>query len=95
MKPRSEKEITASIRAFLKAHGIFHWKAWQGLGSHKGVADIIGIYDKKFFAIEVKTLKGKLSDHQRLFLSKVALNGGLAIVARSVEDVANRFGIEV
>ena len=42
-KPQTEKEITASIRALLKAFGIFHWKVWQGLGSQKGVSDIIGM----------------------------------------------------
>ena len=42
-KPQTEKEITASIRALLKVFGIFHWKVWQGLGSEKGVSDIVGI----------------------------------------------------
>ena len=42
-KPQTEKEITASIRTLLKAFGIFHWKVHQGLGSQKGVSDIIGM----------------------------------------------------
>ena len=42
-KPQTEKEITASIRTLLKAFGIFHYKNWQGLGSQKGVSDIIGM----------------------------------------------------
>ncbi len=53
----------------------------------KGVSDIIGIFDGKFLAIEVKTEKGKLSEHQVEFLDRVRENGGIAIVARSVEDV--------
>jgi penicillin-binding protein-related factor A (putative recombinase) len=93
LKPRSEKEITASIRAYLKAHGIFHWKAWQGLGSQKGVSDIIGIYDGKFFAIEVKTEKGKLSKHQHMFLRAVIDAGGNGIIARSVDDVINKLAL--
>jgi len=89
MKPQLEKEITKAIRGYLKLRQVFHWKVWQGLGSHKGVADIIGIYNGKFLAIEVKTKKGKLSDHQRTFLQAVEDEGGIAIVARSVEDVIN------
>jgi len=93
-KPRSEKEITASIRAYLKAHGIFHWKVWQGLGSQKGVSDIVGLYDGKFFACEVKTEKGKLSEHQAKFLKMVVINGGNGFVARSLEDVVQNLGMK-
>ena len=53
-KPRSEKEITASIRALLEAFRIFHY--------------------------------------QRMFLKIVKMAGGIAIVARSVEDVALHLG---
>lgn len=112
-KPPTEKIITANIKRFLKFIGFFHWKVWQGLGSAKGVSDIIGIKtytidelikmemskshaDVKralntkvgvFVAIEVKTAKGKLSDHQRNFLKSVQDAGGIAIMARKVEDV--------
>ena len=93
-KPQTEKEITASIRTLLKAFGIFHYKNWQGLGSQKGVSDIVGIYKGKFLAIEVKTEKGKLNDHQSKFLILVKQNGGIAIVARSVHDVFKGLGLE-
>lgn len=93
IKPQTEKEITARIRLVLKNHGIFHWKVWQGLGSQKGVSDIVGIFKGRFFALEVKTVKGRLSDYQRLFLSEVAMNGGIAFVARSVDDVIDKFGL--
>ena len=95
MKPKlqTEKEITASIRMVLRTFGIFHWKVWQGLGSEKGVSDIIGIYKGKFLAIEVKTEKGRLSKHQEEFLDHVVWNGGIAIVARSVDDVFEGLGI--
>ncbi len=92
-KPQSEKEITASIRSMLKAFGIFHYKNWQGLGSQKGVSDIIGIYKGRFFAIEVKTEKGKLNKHQEEFLDLVKWNGGIALVARSADDVFEGLGI--
>ena len=93
-KPQTEKEITASIRTLLKAFGIFHWKVWQGLGSQKGVSDIIGIHKSRFFAIEVKTAKGKLNNHQQDFLQAVKKNGGIGLVARSAHDVFEGLGLE-
>ena len=92
-KPQTEKEITASIRTLLKTFGIFHWKVWQGLGSQKGVSDIIGIHKGKFLAIEVKTEKGKLNDNQEHFLRLVNKNGGIGFVARSAHDVFEGLGI--
>ena len=88
-KPPLEKDITRQIRAYLNMRGIWHFKVWQGLGSVKGVADIIGIYKCRPLAIEVKTFKGKLSYHQDRFLATWKREGGIAIVARSVEDVEN------
>jgi hypothetical protein len=39
-----------------------------------------------FLAIEVKGEKGKTTDQQRNFIARVLADGGLAGVARSVED---------
>lgn len=83
----SEKEITNQIRSLLRQFGIFHWKAWQGLGSTPGVPDILGVYKGLFLGIEVKTLRGKLSPHQENFIAKIKDEGGIAFVARSVDDV--------
>ncbi len=101
-KPQSEKEITASIRALLKAFGIFHYKNWQGLGSQKGVSDIIGIHKGKFLAIEVKredaldcpyNCNHIICEKQKLFLFAVSDAGGIALVARSADDVFEGLGI--
>lgn len=56
----------------------------------KGVADILGIYQGKPLAIEVKSKKGRLSEFQKTFLIRFHAQGGIAIVARSVDDVENR-----
>ena len=69
-------------KIFLKKHG---------LGEMLGVADIIGCKQGRFFAIEVKSPKGVLSDHQKEFLLRVQASGGIAIVARSVSDVIHAF----
>lgn len=55
----------------------------------KGVSDIIGIYQGRFLSIEVKSNTGKLSIDQKEWLKDVEFNGGIAFVARSVEDVVN------
>jgi hypothetical protein len=55
----------------------------------KGVSDILGVQKGagRFFAIEVKAPKGRLSLDQEAFLEAVRASGGLGIVARSIEDV--------
>jgi penicillin-binding protein-related factor A (putative recombinase) len=52
-----------------------------------GVSDILGLYEGKFLAIEVKSKTGKLSPEQFSFISEINSRGGLAFMARSVEDV--------
>ncbi|HBJ74611.1 MAG TPA: hypothetical protein DDY86_03620 [Syntrophaceae bacterium] len=93
-KPQSEKEITKAIRFVLRTLGIFHWKVWQGLGSVPGVPDIIGIYKGRMLGIEVKTAGGKISKHQQHFIDMIKREGGIAFVARSVQDVVDHLGVK-
>ena len=53
----------------------------------KGLSDIIGMWKGKFFAIEVKDWKGEVSAEQQHFIEIVKRLGGIAFVARSLEDV--------
>lgn len=69
------------------------------VGLCKGSADLIGLKPvvvteemlgrtlAQFAAIEVKTPRGKLSEHQARFLAFVESKGGLALLARSVRDI--------
>lgn len=52
-----------------------------------GTADILGIVRGRPLAIEVKSEKGRLSEHQKIFLLDFSSNGGVALVARSYQDV--------
>lgn len=52
-----------------------------------GVSDILGIYKTRMLAVEVKSQTGRLSAAQKLFLKEIERYGGIAIVARSIEDV--------
>ena len=93
MKEIPEKEVTKQIRRLLKSIGVFHWKQIGALGLPKGISDILGIYEGRFLAIEVKRPGGRLSQYQKEFLKRVRDEGGIAIVARSVDDVIDGLGI--
>lgn len=96
-----EGKIEKQILVWLMWKGILAWKVKtmgtydQRLGRYrkssplyrKGVSDIHGIYRGKPFAIECKSKKGVLSVEQKLFIQDYERHGGIAIVARSVEDV--------
>lgn len=56
-------------------------------GLCKGSSDLIGIYEGRFLAIEVKTPKGRATKHQMNFLNAVNAAGGIGFIAKSPEDV--------
>jgi len=90
----SEHDITVAIRQLLKSVGVFHWKVAQGLGCVPGVPDIIGVYQGRMLGIEVKTERGIVSDHQQRFIEAINREGGIAFVARSVDDVIEGMGLQ-
>lgn len=60
----------------------------QGLGAKRGIADIIGLLPNgRLLAIEVKTSKGKITGNQEMFLDAINQNKGIAIIARSTDDL--------
>lgn len=89
-----EKHITQAIRGLLRSLNIFHWKEHGGLGSAPGVPDIVGCYQGRMLAIEVKTDRGRVSEHQQRFIDSINAAGGLAFVARSVDDVIVALGVQ-
>jgi hypothetical protein len=96
MKPPKirETDITQGIRNLLKTFGIFHWKNHGGPMGAKGVSDILGCYQGKMLAIEVKTAAGHTSPEQDRFLQNVNDAGGIGFVARSIEDVIEKLGLQ-
>ena len=97
----SERQIEIQILEYLNLKGIFAWKV-KTMGTFDPVAkkfrtpskyyitgqpDISAIYQGKFIGIEVKSKTGKASRNQLAFLQRIRENGGIAIIARSVEDV--------
>ena len=98
----TEKEIENAILDYLALLPGCYWKnntvgvydpikkVHRKPGKHhrNGVSDILGVDSSgRFIAIEVKTLKGRVSENQKLFLEDINKHGGLGFVARSVDDV--------
>lgn len=98
-----EKSIENSILHWLNMSGIFAWKNQSvGIFDPvkkiyrksnnpfhiKGVSDVLGILpDGKLLAIEVKSKTGKASPEQLEFIEKIKKSGGVAFVARSLDEV--------
>lgn len=69
-------------KVFRRKNSIYHIR---------GVSDILGVYAGKPVAIEVKSKVGVVSDYQKNFIQRFIQAGGVAIVARSLDDVKNLF----
>ena len=96
----TEAEILKAIMQYLRVHPKVA-KVWrQNSGTFKegsrfirantarGMSDIMGVLKSgRTLAIECKAKRGTLHDHQKQFLDSISAAGGLAFVARSVNDV--------
>lgn len=57
-----------------------------------GTPDLLGVWNGRALAIEVKSLKGRQREEQVAFQRAWECKGGLYILARSVDDVLERIG---
>jgi len=90
-----------AILEYLRIRHVFAWrnntgaaKVGEGRDSRfiryglKGSSDISGCLDDgRMLAIEVKAPRGRVTQEQTDFLESISKRGGVAFVARSVEDV--------
>lgn len=93
-----ESAVKAACMGWLAQHKIFIWRNntgsyktqtghWVAYG-FKGSPDIIGMTKTgRFLGIECKSDTGTLRPEQKAFRDATALNGGLYIVARSIDDL--------
>lgn len=82
-----ESQIQSMIIQMLRQFGWFVVKIHQSLGSYKGIADLYALKDGRNIWIEVKTPRGRLSEHQERFRDDVGAHGGEFIVARGIDDI--------
>src|SRR6185503_8099288 len=95
-----ERDISHAIRlASSQIPGLTLWRQNVGVattadgrkqrfGLCVGSSDLIGILNPsgRFVAVEVKTSTGRIRPEQEMFLALVRRSGGIAFVARSVDD---------
>lgn len=91
-----EAKVSAAIDRYLKSIGALNLRTSAGLaqfGDRKVLMGAVGTSDRtcciqgKFVAIEIKSAVGKTTERQEAYLARVRAAGGVAIVARSVDDV--------
>lgn len=98
----TEGQIVNEIRLALSRVGCITWRnhtgavnvggRWQRFGLAPGMPDIIGIYNGKFVAIEVKTPRGRPTEEQNQWIYLIQKNQGLAGIARNVSDALRIIG---
>lgn len=83
----TEQQIQKKIYDFLVAEGCYVVKVISA--SKSGVPDLIGCYEGRFFAIEVKTPKTRnnVSKLQEYNIDKIYEAGGQAIVKYDTEEL--------
>lgn len=59
----------------------------------KGMPDILAVRDGRFYAIEVKTLTGRVSPEQKEMIRKLNDYGAVAFIARSLDELKREIGI--
>lgn len=86
----SEGDLSRKIIKWIEAQGGCATKVWQGAHS-SGDPDILGVLDGRSIALEIKLPDGrhKASALQLHKLKRWKAAGAVAIVATSVQDVAN------
>lgn len=88
-----ESTIQKRVMDYLKMCDVFHWRSPNITVRRRkniltrGVADIIALYKGVLLSIEVKKPDGIVSEEQKKFAENVSKNGGVNVIAYSVQDV--------
>lgn len=79
-----ERDFQKKVIDYLKKNKIYHFKTIAT--NKKGTPDIIGCYNGKFFGIECKAEKGRITDWQIRAHKDIEDNGGAVIVIFAKEN---------
>ena len=96
-----EKETQKAVIQYLQIRNIFHWRnnsgATKTIGGGfirfgaVGSPDVFVIYKGTIYGLEVKDVKGRLSEGQVAFQDGMTKAGGVYVVVRSLDDVLELF----
>ena len=82
-----ETQVKQQVKEYLDIKHIFWFYNLQGLGAFKGIPDMCMFFRGKALFLEIKTPKGKLSYHQKIFQEQCFLNSIEYYVITSLEDL--------
>ena len=83
----TENDIKRQVKDYLSAKGWFHFHIMQGLGSYRGIPDIIAIKDNRVLFLEIKKPTGEQSQYQKEFEDNITSQGGEYVLVRCLEDL--------
>lgn len=87
-----EKLVEHKIKKYLDSIGAYYLKVHGSAYQPSGTPDILACVNGRFIAVEVKRPNGGVvSELQKSKIKKINKAGGIAFVARSVEDVSSMF----
>lgn len=86
----SESDIRRQVRDYLRVKGWFVFHVLQGLGCYLGVTDLIAVKDGRVLFIELKTARGRQSEHQKKFQADLEAAGGEYVLCRGVDELRER-----
>ncbi len=86
----TESDIRRQVRDYLRVKGWFVFHVLQGLGCYLGVTDLIAVKDGRVLFIELKTARGRQSQHQKKFQADLEAAGGEYILCRGVDELQKR-----
>ena len=90
-KPKiTETDIRRQVRDYLRIRGWFVFHILQGLGCYLGITDLIAARDGRVIFIELKTARGRQSQHQKKFQADLEAHGGEYVLCRGVDDLLKR-----
>lgn len=95
MTSQRESKLSRTIQTHLRANGAFCFKVWGSEHMMAGLPDIIGCFQGKFFAFEVK-LPDKREDtsvRQEYVLGLIRKAGGIAQVVCSAKEALGYLSI--
>ena len=86
----TETDIRRQVQDYLCIKGWFTYYNLQGLGAYRGIPDLIAVKSGRVLFIELKTARGRQSDHQKKFQADLEAAGGEYILCRGAEDLQER-----